>query len=79
MTMLTRLYDESDKMKSKEEEQPNKKVLFVVIDLIERIALFQNNDIAKQLRKHTAQLNKLLTPSLVSFKKLLNNFVETKM
>ena len=47
MTMLTRLYDESDKMKSKEEEQPNKKVLFEVIDLIEKIARFQNNDIAK--------------------------------
>ena len=58
--MLKRLYDENDEMESKEEEQLNRKVLFKAIDLIERFALFQNNNIAKQLQKHATQLNKLL-------------------
>lgn len=55
--------DESDEMESTEKKQPSKKVLFEAIDLIENFALFQNDDIAKQLRKHTAQLNQLLTSS----------------
>ena len=44
-------------------KQPSKKMLFEAIDLSENFALFQNNDIAKQLRKHTAQVNQLLTSS----------------
>ena len=43
------------------QKHTNKKVLFEAIDLIESFALFQNDSIAKQLQKHTAQLNKLLT------------------
>ena len=47
--------DMSDKMESRE------KVLFEAIDLIESFAPLENDDIAKQLRKHTAQLNALFT------------------
>ena len=47
--------DVSDKMESRE------KVLFEAIDLIESFALLENDDIAKQLRKHAAQLNALFT------------------
>ena len=45
--------DMSDKMESRE------KVLFEAIDLIESFAPLENDDIAKQLRKHTAQLNEV--------------------
>ena len=44
-------------------KQPSKKVLFDAIDLIESFAHFQNDDIAKQLRKHTGQFNELPTTS----------------
>ena len=47
--------DMSDKMESRE------KVLFEAIDLIESFAPLENDDIAKQLRNHTAQLNALFT------------------
>ena len=47
--------DVSDKMESRE------KVLFEAIDLIESFALLENDDIAKQLRKHAAQLSALFT------------------
>ena len=44
-------------------KQPSKKVLFDAIDLIESFVHFQDHDIAKQLRKHTGQLNELPTTS----------------
>ena len=52
--------DESDEMESKEKKQPSKKKFFEAIDLIKSFAFFQK-DIAKQLQKHTAQINELLT------------------
>ena len=55
--------DESDEMESTEKEQPSKKALFEAMDLIESFTLFQNDDIAMQMRKCTAQLNELIASS----------------
>ena len=44
-------------MKSTEKKQPSKKVLFEAVNLIKSFALFENDDLAKLLRKHIAQLN----------------------
>lgn len=53
-------------MESTEKKTPSKKVLFEAIDLFENFALFQNDDIAKQLQKHTAQLrNKVRFPAIL--------------
>ena len=41
----------------------SKKALFETVNLIESFSLFQNNDSAKQLRNHTAQLNNLIDSS----------------
>ena len=55
--------DESDETESTEKEQPSKKALFEAMDLIESFTLFQNDDIAMQMRKCTAQLNELIASS----------------
>ena len=55
--------DESDEMESTEKEQPSKKALFEAMDLIESFTLFQNDDIAMQMRKCTTQLNELIGSS----------------
>ena len=55
--------EESDKTKSTEKEQPRKKALFEAMDLIESFTLFQNDDIAMQMRKCTTQLNELIASS----------------
>lgn len=47
---------ESDEMESTEKKRPSKKMLFQVTDLIENFALFQNDNIPKQLRNDTPQL-----------------------
>ena len=52
--------DESDETESTEKEQRSKKALFEAMDLIESFTLSQNDDIAMQMRKCTAQLNKLI-------------------
>ena len=44
-------------MKSTEKKQPSKKVLFEAVNLIKSFGLFENDDLAKLLRKHIAQLN----------------------
>ena len=43
-------------MKSTKEKPSSKKALFEAVNLTKNFALVQNNDLAKQLRKHTAQL-----------------------
>ena len=55
--------DESNETESVEKEQPSKKALFEAMDLIESFTLFQNDDIAMQMRKCTAQLNELIASS----------------
>ena len=52
---------EYDEMESTEKKQPSQRVLFEAIDLIESFVLLQNDDIAKQQQKQTAQFNELLT------------------
>ena len=47
-------------MESTEKKPPSKKALFEAVNLIESFALFQNDDLAKQLRKHTTQLNDII-------------------
>ena len=42
----------SDETESTEKEQPNKTMLFEAMDLIESFTLFQNNDIAMQMKVH---------------------------
>ena len=54
---------ESDKTESTEKEQPRKKALFKAMDLIESFNLFQNDGIAMQMRKCTAQVNELIASS----------------
>ena len=54
---------ESDETESTEKEQLSKKALFEGIDLIESFTLFQNGDIAMQMRKCTAQLHELIASS----------------
>ena len=54
---------ESDETESTEKEQPNRKALFEAMDLIENFTLFQNNDIAMQMRKCTTQLNEVIASS----------------
>ena len=56
--------DKNNETESTEKEQPSKKVLFEAMDLIESFTLFQNDDIAMQMRKCTAQLNKLISSLL---------------
>ena len=54
---------ESDETESVEKEQPSKNALFKAMDLIAGFTLFQNDDIAMQIRKCTAQLNELIVSS----------------
>ena len=54
---------ESEETESTEKEQPSKKVLFEAMDSIENFTLFQNDNIAMQMRKCTAQLYKLIASS----------------
>lgn len=51
---------ENDEMESTEKKPPSKKAFFEEVNLIESFALFQNDDLAKQLRKHTTQLNDII-------------------
>ena len=46
--------EENDEMKSTKEKPSSKKALFEAVKLTKNFALVQNNDLAKQLRKHTA-------------------------
>ena len=55
--------DESNETESTEKEQPSKKALIEAMDLIESFTLFQNDEIAMQMRKCTAQLNELIALS----------------
>ena len=50
-------------MESTEKNPLSKKTLFETVNLIESFSLFQNNDSAKQLQNHTAQLNNLIDSS----------------
>ena len=52
---------EYDEMESTEKKQPRQRALFEALDLIESFVVLQNDDIAKQLQKQTAQFNELLT------------------
>ena len=49
--------EENHEMKSTEKKLPTNKALLEAVNLIERFALFQNDDLTKQLRKYTAKLN----------------------
>ena len=55
--------EESHETESTDKEQPNKKALFEAMDLIKSFTLFQNDDIAMQMRKCTIQLNELIASS----------------
>ena len=55
--------EENDEMESTEKKKPSKKALFEAVNLIEIFALFQNDDLAPYLRKHTAQLNNIIASS----------------
>ena len=55
--------DVRNEMETTKKEQPSKKALFEAMDLIECFTLFQNDDIAMQMRKCTAQLNELIASS----------------
>ena len=46
--------EENYEMKSTKKKPPSKKVLFEAVSLTENFALVRKNDLAKQLRKHTA-------------------------
>ena len=50
-----KIIDEANyEMKSTKKKPPSKKVLFEAVSLTENFALVRKNDLAKQLRKHTA-------------------------
>ena len=66
--------DESDETESTEKEQPSKKALFEAMDLIESFTLFQNDDIAMQMRKCTAQLNELIVSSSCKKRSTITSF-----
>ena len=69
--------DESDETESTEKEQPSKKAFFEAMDLIESSTLFQNDDIAMQMRKFTAQLNELIASSLRKKQSIITSFFNT--
>ena len=62
--------DESDQTESTEKEQPSKKVLFEAMDLIESSTLFQNDDIAIQMRK----INELIATSSCKKQSIITSF-----
>ena len=66
--------DESDETESTEKEQPSKKALFEAMDLIESLNLFQNDGIAMQMRKFTAQLNQLIASSSCKKQSTITSF-----
>ena len=47
-------------MESTEKKPPSKKALFEAVNLTTSFPLFQNDDLARQLRKHTTQLNDII-------------------
>ena len=53
--------EENHEMESTEKKLPINKALLEAVNLIERFALFQNDDLTKQLRKYTAKLNDITT------------------
>ena len=57
------IHNDRDETESTEKGQPSKKALFEVMDLIESLTLFQNDNIAMQMRKCTTQLNELIASS----------------
>ena len=52
-------------------------MLFEAIDFIESFALFQNDDIGKQLWKHTAHLNELLILPSRTKQSTIHSFFKT--
>ena len=61
-------------MESTEKKPLSKKALFETVNLIESFALFQNDDLAKQLRNHTAQLNNIIDSSSHEKQSTINTF-----
>ena len=51
-----------------------KQALYEAVNLIESFALFQSDDLAKQLRKHTAQFNDEVASSSREDKSTINTF-----
>ena len=66
--------NESDETELTEKEQPSKKALFEAMDLSESFTLFQNDDIAMQMRNCTAQLNELIALSSSEKQRTITNF-----
>ena len=64
-------------MESTEKKQSSKKVLFESIHLIESFSLFQNDGIAKQFQKYTAQLDVLFTLSSRKKQSTIPGFFKT--
>ena len=61
-------------MWSTEKKPASKKALSGAVYLIESFALFQNDDLAKQLRKHTSQLNDIIASSSRDKQSTINTF-----
>ena len=53
--------EENHEMESTEKKLPTNIALLEAVNLTERFALFQNDDLTKQLRKYTAKLNDITT------------------
>ena len=65
---------ENDERESTEKKLSSKKALYEAVNLIESFALFQSDDLAKQLRKHTAQFNDVVASSSCENKSTINTF-----
>ena len=61
-------------MESTGKKPLSKKVLFKTVNLIESFALFQKDDLAKQLRNHTARLNNIIDSSSREKQSTINTF-----
>ena len=66
--------EENDERESTEKKLSSKKALYEAVNLIESFALFQSDDLAKQLRKHTAQFNDVVASSSREDKSTVNTF-----
>ena len=64
--------DGSEQMKSAEKRQPSKKVLLDTIKLIESFTIFENGNLAKQLKKHILQLNEMVMWSSCTKKSMIH-------
>ena len=55
--------DENVEMESTEKKPPSKKALFEAVNLTKSFTLFQSDDLAKLLRKHTTHISNIIASS----------------